>query len=372
MHVTVLGAGPAGAGAAIALARSGVEILLVDPDPAGRSRLGEGLPAAGADHLRALGVWEAFRADGHLPCSGFLSRWGRPEPDYRPAMLDPRGPSWQLDRARFDTMLRDAAAAAVGVPAPWRLRTAQRADGDSGRGWALQFTHGGTVRRVRTDFVIDATGRRRAFARVTGVPQRVDDSLVCVTGRVADPDPEDARTIVETTEHGWWYASRIPRGTVVVALFTSAAQAGPLGAGTPAGWHALLARTGPVGARVGGPAARLVEPLRTAAAGSSRLLHCGGEGWLAVGDAACAHDPLSSRGLHDAVSGGRDAAGCVLQALAGDSDAPRRSAARTAARYHRYRRELAWFYDQEQRFSEAPFWRDRGHALSAGASRCSR
>jgi hypothetical protein len=176
---------------------------------------------------------------------------------------------------------------------------------------------------------------------------------------VADPEPTDARTIVETAEHGWWYASRIPGGALVVALFTDAAQAGALRAATPAGWRVLLVRTGPVATRAGGAAARLLGPLRVAAAGSSRLLRCGGAGWLAVGDAACAHDPLSSRGLHDAVAGGRAAAECVAGVREGDLAAPHRSAAQTAAGYRRYRRELAWFYGQERQFAGAPFWRDR-------------
>ncbi len=35
------------------------------------------------------------------------------------------------------------------------------------------------------------------------------------------------------------------------------------------------------------------------------------------------------------------------------------TADRTAAAYRRYRRELAWFYDQERRFAGAPFWLGR-------------
>jgi flavin-dependent dehydrogenase len=355
VQVTVLGAGPAGASAAIALTRAGLKTWLVDPYERGGRPLGEGLPAAGRAHLRSLGVWDPFRADGHLPCSGFLSCWGRAEPDYRPALLNAHGPSWQLNRTRFDRMLREAATEAVGAIARWRLTSAQW----QGRRWVLRFADGATVRQVRTDFVVDATGRRRAFARLTGVRQRTDDSLVCVAGLVADPDPENATTIVETIEHGWWYTSRIPGGTAVAALFTDTAQASRLRATTPAGWRALAARAGLVQARLGGPDLRLVAPLRTAVAGSSHLERCGGEGWLAVGDAACAHDPLSSRGLHDAVAGGIGAAECVGRALDGDADAPLQWSARSAAAYDRYRRELAWFYDQERRFARQPFWRDR-------------
>lgn len=354
-HVTVLGAGPAGSATALALARTGVETLLVDPGRPGRPALGEGLPAAGGAHLRALGVWDAFRAGGHLPCSGSTSCWGRAEPDHRPAMLNPHGAGWQLDRRRFDCTLRYAAAAAVGTPLPWRLTGAGR----QGRGWILRFTDGVADHLLTTSFVVDATGRRRAFARLIGVAQRTDDSLLCVAGLVCDPDPEDAATLVETTEHGWWYASRIPGGAAVAALFTDAAHAYRLRATTPVGWRTLLGRSRLVGPRAGGPDVRLAAPLRTASAASSRLSRCGGEGWLAVGDAASAHDPLSSRGLHDALAGGLDAAACVMGALAGDVHAPERSAARTAAAYERYQRELQWFYEQERRFERAPFWRDR-------------
>ena len=226
---------------------------------------------------------------------------------------------------------------------------------------------------MTTDFVVDATGRKRAFARMVGAAQRTDDSLVCVVGLVADPDPENAATqVVETVEHGWWYATRIPGDTVVAALFTDAARASRLRATTVPGWRALMARTGLVAARIRGPDAPLVGPLLATAASSSRLERCGGKGWLAVGDAACAHDPLSSRGLHDAIAGGLDAAGCVALALDGDTEAPLRSAARTAADYGRYRRELNWFYRPGTPFRAGAVLARPGHSLTAASPMCSR
>jgi flavin-dependent dehydrogenase len=354
--VTVLGSGPAGASAAVALATEGIDTLVTDPRPDPGWQPGEGLPAAAGAHLRSLGVWDVFRHDGHLPCSRFVSCWGSAEPASRPAVLDPHGPSWQVGRPRFNRMLVSAArAAGAGGPMPWRLTAARR----RGQRWELRFADGDTVREVTTDFVVDATGRRGRFARLLGVPRRVDSSVVCIAGLLDDPDPDDGSTLVETAEDGWWYASRVPGGRLVVALFTDAVIAGRRGLTAVPAWSDLLGRTRVTRARAGWPCLRPVAPLRAAAAGSSALDAAGGPGWLAVGDAACSHDPLSSRGLHDALATGITGADTVRAALAGDDGAPGRHAAAISAAYATYLRELTWFYAQERRFSTAPFWRGR-------------
>ena len=78
-----------------------------------------------------------------------------------------------------------------------------------------------------------------------------------------------------------------------------------------------------------------------------------GPGWLAVGDAACAHDPLSSRGLHDALTGGIAAA----EAIAHNTISA--YAEQVAADYRAYLTDLDWYYRQETRFPDSPFWRAR-------------
>ncbi|MGH3923220.1 MAG: FAD-dependent oxidoreductase, partial [Pseudonocardiaceae bacterium] len=68
--VVVIGAGPAGATAALTLARRGARVLLAErPERPERQRirLGEGLPPAARPLLTSLGLWEQFRAAGHLP-----------------------------------------------------------------------------------------------------------------------------------------------------------------------------------------------------------------------------------------------------------------------------------------------------------------
>lgn len=328
----MLGAGPAGSAAAITLARAGAEVTLIDPRPVVGWEPGEGLPAAAGAVLRGLGV----RTEGHLRCSGFLSLWGTEE--FRPALLDPRGASWQLDRAAFNQALREAAPPSQS----WKL-TDCRFDGS-------QWTLNGASSEISVDFLIDATGRSSAVARMLGVRRRNDSSLVGIAALLDDPEPEDAVSIVEAVPHGWWYVSRVPGDRLVAVLFTDAAIAVREHLTEPGPWTDLLAGTAHAAARVGRPH----HPgLRTVVAGSSALEVAAGPGWVAAGDAACAHEPLSARGLHDALTGGIAAAEALLAGATGDY------AAGIAAGYRRYLGELAWFYRQETRFPAAGFWAAR-------------
>ena len=65
----MLGAGPAGAACALALARAGVDgVCLVDagqPRRHGAVVIGETIPPDARLLLDRLGVWEAFVAEGH-------------------------------------------------------------------------------------------------------------------------------------------------------------------------------------------------------------------------------------------------------------------------------------------------------------------
>src|SRR3954447_5651935 len=258
-RVAVLGCGPAGAATAITLAARGISVVAIDPRPAGQWEPGEGLPAAANAALRKLGLWPSFQAGGHLPASGFQSCWGSAEPAFRPALLDPRGPSWQLDRVRFNQMLRDAVDSLLSSRV-----TEVRRDGPQ---WILTLSD---QLPMSVDFIVDATGRS---GRLRRAPRRVDSRLVGITALLPDPSPGDAAGIVEAVPEGWWYASRIPGGRLTVALFTDASIA------SQADWSDLMAKTGFVGQRAGWPR---VEQLRTVRAGSSTLEHLAGPGWLAV------------------------------------------------------------------------------------------
>ena len=73
VEVVIVGGGPAGAAAAIELARLGRRVLLANRDEGSDFRIGEAAPPAVRPLLRDLGVLDRVLADGHLPCYGNVS-----------------------------------------------------------------------------------------------------------------------------------------------------------------------------------------------------------------------------------------------------------------------------------------------------------
>src|SRR5438067_996975 len=123
--VLVVGAGPAGATAALNLAPTR-RVLVIERGPA-PVRIGESLPPAARSLLGAMGLWKAFLAEDHAACHGNRSLWGSCEPIETDFLRDPDAPAWHLDRGRFDTWLhRQAVARGAELICPALLRTLAR------------------------------------------------------------------------------------------------------------------------------------------------------------------------------------------------------------------------------------------------------
>jgi len=316
VDVAIAGGGPAASAAAIALRRHGLTCAIVERGDGSGARVGESLAPAAKPLLDALGI--DLARDGHLPCHGYRSVWGSDTPAERSFDTDPYGHGWHLDRQRFEERLAELA------DCPRLLNTRVL---DVECGWRV-ITDRETI---EAHVLIDATGRRAAVARRLGARIIRDDALLAHVFFI-DADIDDTYTYIEAAEDGWWYRAPVPGGKTV-AMFVSSVE----------DRHSCLSCAGGQ-ARV---------PVLHQDASSARLDRFGGPGWLAVGDAACALDPLSSHGLGNALFTGIRAVEAIVS---GDFDAYERQVDAMWSAYVSRRREL---YAAERRWPSSPFWSRR-------------
>jgi flavin-dependent dehydrogenase len=360
-NVIVLGGGPAGVATALALARSGLTVTVLERTRYDQVRVGELLPPAVQLPLASLGLWDRFQTCRCTTSPGMVSAWGGPEPVTRDFILDPYGPGWLVDRSALDGMLIQAAAdAGARVHHATRIAVSR----NESCGWHVGAVADGRELRLPTGFLVDATGRTSWLTRRLGVDRVRYDRLVGVVGRVAVPQletPKDGRALVEAAPNGWWYSAPLPDGRLVAAYMTDADQI--TGAAARPGrvwwenlWSAPLTRD-----RIR-PASAADVAVRVLPAATIRPQQMAGVDWLAVGDAAVALDPLSGSGVVGALESGLGAARSVATrvryraaAIGGHvADADRAFRDQLSKRIAWYRRELRW--------SGSPFWARRHRA----------
>ena len=372
--VFIVGGGPGGAAAALALARRGLPPVVLETQAGPRSKVGECLPPSANPLLAALGLAGGLSRAGHLPSHGNRFVWGSDAPAERDFIYETRGAGWRLDRRRFEEGLADAA---VEAGADWRYgcRLVGCARG-AGGGWRLEVQTPRGAETYEADFVVDASGRAARVARMLGARRVVYDRLVGVAayfetdageGASARGEDEDSFTLVEAVASGWWYSARLPGGKLVAAYMTDGDLLERSAARTTGGWLALLGAAEQTARRVAEAGGSCPAAPRVLPADTSRLTCVAGEGWLAVGDAAAAHDPLSSHGITMALGGGLHAADAVSEYLGGRRDALRVYAVLLDGAFARYLLMRHERYLAERRWPSEPFWRRR-HAPGAGGA----
>ena len=343
----VAGAGPAGAVAALMLARRGRRVLLADRIDPSAHKIGEALPGAAVRLLRSLDLPAPAAGGPHTPIGGNLAAWNSAALVATDFIRDPYGPGWRLDRARFDADLRAAAAGAGVTSRGAHVRDLGRQDA----GWRIGFDDG-SVEHAR--WIVDATGRRSALARKLGVRRQRGARLVALyaLGRAA-LDFQLNRTMLEAAPDGWWYAARLPSGAAVAGFHTHAREAARLNA-DPDAWKHALGRTRHIGFALG--CAQFEQPLRAMEACGARLAQFGGDGWIACGDAALSFDPISGQGIFSALHSGMAAGSAVADALEHNGASLDGYANRMETVWGIYAARSRAIYGSERRWATEPFW----------------
>jgi flavin-dependent dehydrogenase len=310
--VVVVGAGPAGAAAAVAAAQGGERVWLVGRSSNRRAGTLEVISGRAARALAALG-WHAAVVDRARACDSIVARWADDAYVERSSLLEPGGHGWIVDRSWFDPLVRTLAARA-GVSCVHDMADVPSAH-----------------RRIL------ATGKH---APSSGARRLLGPPLVALTvswpsGAVGDLE---GRLVVDATERGWW--SALDDGVATAATYTTDR---PHGAGVLESWRrAVLAAPAWLPRRaLDGPVR--VRPIR------QRLQLSGSSSEVRVGDAALSVDPLSGHGLALALEGAvRHDAADYESWLSAQADAHHRARA-DAYRACRWR---------------SPFWRRHARAES--------
>jgi flavin-dependent dehydrogenase len=354
----VVGGGPAGAVAALVLARRGVRVSVLEARSAPEPKVGECLPPDLSPLLRHLGLEEDLRADGHLRSLGHRFVWGSPQPGERPFLAGTLGDGWHVDRPRFEARLVETARAAG---ADWRWGWRLERCAPAGGRWRLEVSRGERRETLEADFVADATGRPARLARRLGARRLRYDRLVGISSLLESPTPaEDTYTLVEATPEGWWYSALLADGRLAVAFLGDGDLLDrSLLRGDPAVWWRRLGETRETRDRVEAHGYRPGPPLRALPAETSRLDAIAGEGWLALGDAAAAYDPLSSYGIASAMASGFYGGHAIADLLAGEADARLAYLDLMQQSYGTCLDLQRHHYARERRWPDAPFWRRR-------------
>lgn len=378
-EVAIVGGGPAGCACALSLAAAGIgDVVLIEAGGYEQARVGECLPPDARALLKTLGVWEGFVGQAHEACVGSCAAWGTYELGYNDFVTNPMGGGWHLNRLRFDSLLADAVRTA-GVPLLTHTRFVRAAPAPAGRsllprpsagrslqlrqaaGWSLLLGQSdGRARRLTARFVVDATGLHSRVARAMGARRCMLDRLLCVYGFFLRPEgaPVSRLTMLEAVEDGWWYKAALPDGGMCIAL---ACDAEGLRRGKLNHWRSWLERLAATRHVARGLAGYrfLKDEMRVMPAPSYCLDDCRGEGWIAVGDAASAFDPLMSRGILKALQDGIHAGGVVARWIRNGPDDASDYRQELEQRFAVYSTVRKYLYAQEIRWPEAAFWRRR-------------
>lgn len=357
--IAVIGGGVAGSAAAAALAQSGFKVGLLEQGPGGKPRIGEVIPYWLLKWLRDHCDLDLFQSPEvrRWPVS-FQVKWGiEPLDEETPQPSHLRIDRLELDQCLFRHALRKGATGLLGA----RLRRASWTDDQ----WQLQMQVGATQVSATARFAVEATGRS-AFSPVSTDRGRLfDDLQIACSLRLPANNYFHDHVWIESHQHGWWYASELPEGDCLIVFFTDR-DLMPAADRECREWLAGLWNETQASQQAMSDSLSVASNSVWARYDARMSLRRQGfgPGWMAVGDALMALDPLSGQGIAESIKSAH-AAAQLLTAHDSFREIDWRGWAEGVARhYQQLRYQRLAQYARETAYQNSLYWQrriDRSH-----------
>ena len=314
--LVVIGAGPAGAAAAIQAARAGVDVIVFERAPYGRDKVcGDGLTPRAVGALNELGIDldDAHRIDGLRMIAGKRVRelpW--PTGGRFPA----HGAVWP--RRRLDAALMDAAVEA-GAEVVWETEAVPMMEGDRVTGVIARPAGNGATRKITASMVVVASGAQGEVARMLGAERDPNEPFGLAIRTYAESPRHDDRHLeacltlrghdgTHVPGYGWMFPAGDGTVNIGVGALSTMKHFKKLNLNTLLdGYRDIVEDDWSLGPNLERPRAWRL-PM------SSMRRH--GPGWVAVGDAAGLINPMNGEGIDYGLESGMLAAQLFVESPA--------------------------------------------------------
>ncbi len=331
----VMGGGPAGSTAATLIAQAGFSTLLVERESMPRPHVGESLMPETYWIFERLGLLDAMQKSSYPKKVGvqFVNNTGKESSPFFFRSHDdrPSSETWHVDRAQFDKMLFDNAAAKGAVCRDGTrvlnvLHEAGKTTSERITGVLLQQAANAPV-EVTSKIVVDATGQQTLLANRLGLRCENPDLRKAALwqyyrGAHRDESGGGVKTVILHTadNRSWfWY---IPLANDLVSVGVVGDRDDLLkNRGTPAEvFAAELKKCATLEDWL--TDAQVEVELQVAREFSYSTSRSAGDGWVLIGDAWGFIDPVYSSGVYFALKSAALASDCIIDALrTGDTSA---------------------------------------------------
>lgn len=362
--IAIIGGGVAGCATAISLQKQmkgAVDIALYDAgefDSLAPQAVGETLAPPAQGLLAEMGLNHLIKHD--LPAAGSISLWGSDVPGFMDSWTEITGSAIFLDRARFNQSLqRETSHYEIKRISGARLISVEH------HSWqkilSLTIKKSGRLVTLTPDFIVDATGSAAVIARRLGIYRNRIDQLLATSIFLEGRHGLTDRFLIEAVYNGWWYAAPLPNEKAIVSFYRDRKAEVKEKSNTQTKIESsqdlidALMQTLWLKKNIALKSCDLAGFTHTNAE-SAVLSTVIGENWLAVGDAACSFDPLSSAGITKALLNGKLAADAISDLWGADGQSLTHYQNQIFTDFNNYITARCNDYNKEKRFSSCDFW----------------